>query len=90
MIMKKYSLFIAHVVIILCAAFLLQCEGLEKAKNKANEHYYKSEIHKAFKSGRYVRDSKTNLCFFVVDAYQGISITCVPCDSLRFVRVYEK
>jgi len=88
--MKKHSLFITHVALIICAAFLLQCEGLEKAKDKATQHYYESEMHKAFKSGRYVRDSKTNLCYFVVDAYQAVSIACVPCDSLRFVRVYEK
>jgi hypothetical protein len=34
-------------------------------------------------NGVYIRDQTTGLCFFVVDAYQGASIACVPCDSLR-------
>ena len=38
-------------------------------------------------NGIYIKDRTTGLCYFVIDAYQGASITLVPCDSLKDVFV---
>ena len=41
----------------------------------------------AVTNGLYVRDVPTGLCYLIVDAYQGASITVVPCDSLKKISV---
>ena len=41
----------------------------------------------AVRNGTFIHDQSTGLCFFVIDAYQGASITRVPCDSLKNVFV---
>lgn len=41
----------------------------------------------AVTNGLYVRDVPTGLCYLIVDAYQGASLTMVPCDSLKKISV---
>lgn len=43
----------------------------------------------AVKNGVYLKDIPTGLCYFVIDAYQGASITVIPCDSLKNVNVKQ-
>jgi hypothetical protein len=64
------------------------CGKIEKSAQKSNSLYLTNRAREAMHSGRYFKDAKTNLCFFVVDSYQGNSITCVPCDSLVFVKIH--
>lgn len=44
--------------------------------------------------GMYAQDVRTGLCFFVVDGYQAVSMTCVPCEALAnkvpIVEFYSK
>lgn len=37
--------------------------------------------------GVYVRDIDSGLCYLLTDAHAGVNATCVPCDSLREVKV---
>lgn len=44
--------------------------------------------------GMYTKDMRTGLCFFAVDGYQAVTMTCVPCEALAnrvpIVEFYSK
>lgn len=35
----------------------------------------------------YVRNATTGLCYMITDGYHSVQFDCVPCDSLKKVRV---
>lgn len=39
------------------------------------------------RSGFYFKNANNGLCFFVINSYRTVSITVVPCDSLKGERV---
>ena len=69
-------IFILLLCLTSCANFTRQ---MEMAALKGNLY--------AVRNGTFIHDQSTGLCFFVIDAYQGASITRVPCDSLKNVFV---
>lgn len=48
---------------------------------------YERELVWYMNSTRYVKDVRTGLCYVVGDAYNSVQVTCVPCDSLKMVRL---
>lgn len=48
---------------------------------------YEKELLWYMNSTRYVKDMRTGLCYLVGDAYNSVQSTCVPCDSLKGVRL---
>jgi len=48
---------------------------------------YERELIWYMNSTRYVKDMRTGLCYVVGDAYNSVQVTCVPCDSLKGVRL---
>lgn len=39
------------------------------------------------RSGFYFKNADNGLCFFVINSYRTVSVTAVPCDSLKGERV---
>jgi hypothetical protein len=50
---------------------------------------YERELLWYMNSTRYVKDMRTGLCYLVGDAYNSVQSTCVPCDSLKGVKVFS-
>ena len=48
---------------------------------------YERELVWYMNSTRYVKDVRTGLCYVVGDAYNSVQVTCVPCDSLKRVKL---
>lgn len=48
---------------------------------------YEQEAFAYIRSGVYVQDTQTGLCYFVGNSYRSMSATVVPCDSLGKVLV---
>ena len=56
---------------------------------------YSVETEKVQENLTYFKDEKTNLCFASINSssyggYSVTSITCVPCDSLKRVKLKQK
>lgn len=63
--------------------YLTSCATLTRQMNDAA---MRGNLY-AVTNGLYVRDVPTGLCYLIVDAYQGASITVVPCDALKNISV---
>lgn len=63
--------------------YLTSCVTLTRQMNDAA---MRGNLY-AVTNGLYVRDVPTGLCYLIVDAYQGASLTMVPCDSLKKISV---
>ena len=48
---------------------------------------YERELVWYMNSTRYVKDMRTGLCYMIGDAYNSVQAVCVPCDSLKRVRL---
>lgn len=48
---------------------------------------YEKELLWYMNSTRYVKDMRTGLCYMIGDAYNSVQATCVPCDSLKRVKL---
>lgn len=74
--MKQILFFILTLYLASCATLTRQ---MHDAAMRGNLY--------AVTNGLYVRDVPTGLCYLIVDAYQGASLTMVPCDSLKRISV---
>ena len=74
--MKQILFFALILYLTSCTTFTRQ---MQDAAMRGNLH--------AVTNGLYVRDVPTGLCYLIVDAYQGASLTMVPCDSLKNISV---
>ena len=61
--------------LVLCTLFFFSCQTVVE-KTKKNLIYFK--------------DERTNLCFGIIDNKSSVSITCVPCDSLKNIELNKK
>jgi len=48
---------------------------------------YERELLWYMNSTRYVKDMRTGLCYMIGDAYNSVQAVCVPCDSLKRVKL---
>ena len=76
--MKRILFFCLLLYLTSCANFTRQ---MQAAAIRGNLY--------AVKNGVYLKDIPTGLCYFVIDAYQGASITLIPCDSLKNVSIKQ-
>jgi hypothetical protein len=80
---KRLSLFIL-------LSMSLSCEGLEKQAQANNKAFDLNESKEGMRSGYYFKDTRTDLCFFVIRHDRSVSATCVPCEALKSVKVYTR
>jgi len=72
-----------QILFFVLALYLTSCATLTR---QMNDSAMRGNLY-AVTNGLYVRDVPTGLCYLIVDAYQGASLTMVPCDSLKRISV---
>lgn len=70
-------------IIVILLLFLTSCANFTRQMQEAA---MRGNLY-AVTKGLYVRDVPTGLCYLIVDAYQGASVTMVHCDSLKKISV---
>lgn len=53
------------------------------------QRIYEREAFYYVRTAVYVKHLDTGLCYLVGNSYRSMSATCVPCDSLKNVKVYS-
>lgn len=69
-------------VLILALAMLCSC-SLKRAALVQFERQMLWQLDNAL----YIRNPVTGLCYMATDAYHSVNLECVPCDSLKKVRI---